>query len=52
MTSLVNAFAYWQGSEINNASKVFVDDITQALDRVQNIRGEEGYEFWVGETGT
>lgn len=48
---LVNAFAYWQGSEINNASKVFVDDITQALDRVQNIRGEEGYEFWVGETG-
>ncbi|KAI9808664.1 MAG: hypothetical protein M1825_003815 [Sarcosagium campestre] len=46
---LVNAFAYWQGSEIKNASHVFFDDIMQALKHVRKINKK--VEFRVGETG-
>ncbi|KAI9814662.1 MAG: glycoside hydrolase 3 protein [Phylliscum demangeonii] len=49
---LCNAFAYWQGQDINNASATFFDDIQQALGRVQSIRGSvDGVKFMVGETG-
>jgi glucan 1,3-beta-glucosidase len=47
-----NAFAYWQGQDINNASATFIDDIQQSLARVQSVRGSlDGVEFAVGETG-
>ncbi|KAI9819992.1 MAG: glycoside hydrolase 3 protein [Pycnora praestabilis] len=46
---LANAFAYWQGSTIQNASHLYVDDVEQALARVQSINPNA--EFWNGETG-
>jgi glucan 1,3-beta-glucosidase len=47
-----NAFAYWQGQDISNASATFIDDIQQSLGRVQSVRGSlDGVEFAVGETG-
>lgn len=49
---LCNAFAYWQGDEISDASETFFDDIYQALGRVQQVLGStDGIDFWVGETG-
>ncbi|KAI9790536.1 MAG: glycoside hydrolase 3 protein [Peltula sp. TS41687] len=49
---LINAFAYWQGQEIGNATATFLDDIQQAMGRVQSIRGSlNGVEIMVGETG-
>lgn len=47
---LGNAFSYWQGQRMNNASHSFFDDIMQALDRVQTIKGTSNFQFWVGET--
>lgn len=44
-----NAFAYWQGQEIKNASATFFDDIQQALGRAQSVKKD--IEFAVGETG-
>lgn len=50
--SLINAFAYWQGQEIGNATATFFDDIQQATARVQQIKGSiNGVEIMVGETG-
>jgi exo-beta-1,3-glucanase (GH17 family) len=49
---LVNAFGFWQGQQINNASAQFFDDIMQAFGHIQEISGStEGPELWVGETG-
>lgn len=49
---LINAFAYWQGQEIGNATATFFDDIQQATARVQQIKGSiNGVEIMVGETG-
>ncbi|CCH41121.1 Glucan endo-1,3-beta-glucosidase B [Wickerhamomyces ciferrii] len=46
-----NAFSYWQGQTQNNASYSFFDDIMQALQTIQGIKGETDINFWVGETG-
>ncbi|KAI9673550.1 MAG: hypothetical protein M1829_004057 [Trizodia sp. TS-e1964] len=46
---LVNAFAYWQGQDIKNATHTFLDDIQQALGVIQTAKSS--IEFWVGETG-
>ena len=52
ISRLANAFGYWQGQEINNASATFFDDIGRALARVQSVKGSvDGIEFMVGETG-
>ena len=48
--SLANAFSYWQGQKMANSSHSFFDDIMQALDRVQSIKGSKDFQFWVGET--
>ncbi|KAI9890110.1 MAG: glycoside hydrolase 3 protein [Vezdaea aestivalis] len=49
---LVNAFSYWQGQDIKNATGSFFDDIAQATAHIQNIKGStDGVELWVGETG-
>ncbi|KAL6946782.1 hypothetical protein ACO0QE_001631 [Hanseniaspora vineae] len=47
---MVNAFPYWQGQDAANASYSFVDDIMQAVQSIQSIKGTD---FWieVGETG-
>lgn len=51
--SLGNAFAYWQGAPINNASRVYFDDIAQAIEHVQKIAGDnaKNIKFATGETG-
>lgn len=48
---LANAFSYWQGQVMNNASYSFIDDIMQAVQQVQSIKGTDDIDFWVGETG-
>lgn len=47
----VNAFSYWQGQSMNNASYSFFDDIMQALQTIQTLKGATDIPFWVGETG-
>lgn len=49
---LVNAFSYWQGQDISNATGSFYDSIFQAYARIEDIKGtNHGIERWVGETG-
>ena len=52
-SSLVNAFPYWQGQDIFNATATLFDDVMQALVRIQSVTGSfDGVEVQVGETGT
>lgn len=46
-----NAFSYWQGQTMQNASYSFFDDIMQALQTIQGYKGSTDIDFWVGETG-
>ncbi|KAF2221135.1 family 17 glycosyl hydrolase [Elsinoe ampelina] len=49
---LANAFAYWQGAPIENATHVYLDDMMQALGRIQSVSGSlDKIEVWNGETG-
>lgn len=48
---MANAFSYWQGQAMNNASYSFFDDIMQALQTIQSVKGSTDISFWVGETG-
>lgn len=46
-----NAFSYWQGQGPSNSTYSFFDDIMQALQVIQTIKGSTDIDFWVGETG-
>lgn len=46
-----NAFSYWQGQTEANSTFSFFDDIMQALQTVQSIKGSTNIDFYVGETG-
>lgn len=46
-----NAFSYWQGQTQLNATFSFFDDIMQALQTIQGIKGSTDIKFAVGETG-
>jgi len=50
---LFNAFSYWQGQTIANATASFFDDVMQAIGHIQAVSGSVsgGPELWVGETG-
>ena len=49
---LVNAFAYWQGQKITNATATYLDDLQQAIGHIQELSGSiDGIEIWNGETG-
>lgn len=48
---MANAFSYWQGQVMSNASYSFFDDIMQALQTIQSTKGSTDITFWVGETG-
>ncbi|KAJ2906552.1 glycoside hydrolase family 17 protein [Zalerion maritima] len=49
---LANAFSYWQGQKISNATGSFYDDVYQAFGVIQEKSGStDGIELWVGETG-
>ncbi|MCH0628471.1 hypothetical protein JNB11_00565 [Kocuria palustris] len=46
-----NAFSYWQGQTKQNSTYSFFDDIMQALQTIQTVKGSTDIDFWVGETG-
>lgn len=49
---LCNAFSYWQGQVLSNATGSFYDDIFQAFGHIQEVAGgTDKIELWVGETG-
>jgi len=47
----INAFGFWQGSPIANASHTYFDDIFQAYKHIQAVAGNTNIELWTGETG-
>src|SRR5215469_13960311 len=51
--SLGNGFAYWQGATTKNASKVYFDDMAQAIEHIQSVAGDnaKNIHFANGETG-
>jgi glucan 1,3-beta-glucosidase len=50
---MVNAFAYWQGQDISNGTKTYLDDLMQAFQHIQTTAGgrDKAPELWNGETG-
>jgi glucan 1,3-beta-glucosidase len=48
---LVNAFGFWQGQDISNATHQFFDDIMQAYQHIGSIAPGNKIELWTGETG-
>jgi len=48
---LANAFSYWQGQTIQNASHSYLDDLNQAFGHIQDVAGTLDIEIWNGETG-
>lgn len=50
---LINAFAFWQGDDISNATHVYLDDMFQAVTHIEKIAGghDKIPEIWNGETG-
>jgi len=47
---LVNAFGFWQGQDISNATHQYFDDIMQAYAHIASVGGGS-IEVWTGETG-
>ncbi|KAF2870000.1 glucan 1,3-beta-glucosidase-like protein [Massariosphaeria phaeospora] len=50
---LVNAFAFWQGASKEDATKVYLDDMYQAVAHIEKVAGgpDKIPEIWNGETG-
>ncbi|KAL8770080.1 MAG: hypothetical protein Q9209_004118 [Squamulea sp. 1 TL-2023] len=48
---LVNAFGYWQGQNIDNATATYLDDLQQAIGHIQDLAGLGTVEIMNGETG-
>lgn len=50
---LANAFAYWQGQDIKNASATYFEDMARAIQHIQDVAGgpDKAPEIWNGETG-
>jgi len=51
---MINAFAFWQGAAAgSDATKVYLDDMYQAITHIEKIAGGagKGPEVWNGETG-
>ena len=50
--SLANAFSYWQGQDIGNATASYFDDIQQAVGHIQEVSGSlDAIRIMNGETG-
>ncbi|KAF2667878.1 putative glucan 1,3-beta-glucosidase [Microthyrium microscopicum] len=47
----INAFGFWQGAAIANASHTYFDDISQSFNHIESIAGTGKIELWTGETG-
>jgi len=49
---LANAFSYWQGQDISNATASYFDDIQQAIGHIQEVSGSlDAIHIMNGETG-
>ncbi|KAL5120317.1 glycoside hydrolase 3 protein [Pleosporales sp. CAS-2024a] len=48
---MMNAFAFWQGASIENATHVYLDDMYQAITHIQKLSNGKMPEVWNGETG-
>jgi len=50
---LANAFAYWQGTQVDNAYKTYFDDMSGAMTHIQQIAGDKASQIHIlnGETG-
>ncbi|EAS31500.1 glycosyl hydrolase family 17 [Coccidioides immitis RS] len=50
---LVNAFAFWQGQDISNATDTYIDDMMQAMVHIQKVAGANAKQIHIatGETG-
>lgn len=48
---LINAFGFWQGQDINNATHQYFDDLMQAYQHIEAVSGGRNIELWNGETG-
>ncbi|CBX92768.1 similar to glucan 1,3-beta-glucosidase [Plenodomus lingam JN3] len=50
---LINAFAFWQGADKDNATHVYLDDMYQAITHIEKMAGgaDKVPELWNGETG-
>ena len=53
ISSLANGFAYWQDKSIDDSSDTYFYDMSQAMDHIQNIAGDnaKNVRFGNGETG-
>ena len=47
----MNAFGYWQGMDIKNATATYLDDLQQAIGHIQDLAGLNTVEIMNGETG-
>lgn len=47
----MNAFAFWQGQDVKNASHTYFDDLYRAYQHVEGIAGVGKIDLWGGETG-
>lgn len=52
-SSLINAFAFWQGQDITNATATYFDDMMQAMGHIQKVAGDNAKNIHManGETG-
>ncbi|OAT03518.1 glucan 1,3-beta-glucosidase, variant [Blastomyces gilchristii SLH14081] len=50
---LVNAFAFWQGQDVQNATATLFDDMARAMMRIQKLAGARAKDIYIatGETG-
>lgn len=50
---LANGFAYWQSQNIDNSSNTYFDDMSQAMQHIQSVAGDnkDKIRFGNGETG-
>lgn len=51
--SLANAFAYWQNTPAADAHKTYFDDMSQTINHIQKLAGENANKIQIltGETG-
>lgn len=48
---LANAYPFWQAEGPDQMSFSFVNDMSQVMQHLQDVKGNQTYEFWIGETG-
>ncbi|OBA27930.1 glycoside hydrolase [Hanseniaspora valbyensis NRRL Y-1626] len=49
---MVNAFPFWQYQTASNQSHSLVDDVMQAIQTIQTVKGTDDFYIAIGETGS